>query len=74
MVAARDISFQVKQRGCVAIVGESGSGKTTIARAIAGLPPPSSGRVLLGGKELPPLARKRTVEQRRRRLSNLPAW
>jgi peptide/nickel transport system ATP-binding protein len=66
VVAARDISFQVKQRGCVAIVGESGSGKTTIARAIAGLHPPSSGRVLLGGKELPPLARKRTVEQRRR--------
>jgi peptide/nickel transport system ATP-binding protein len=66
VVAARDISFQVKQRGCVAIVGESGSGKTTIARAIAGLHAPSSGRVLLGGKELPPLARKRTVEQRRR--------
>jgi peptide/nickel transport system ATP-binding protein len=66
VVAADDISFEVGQRGCVAIVGESGSGKTTIARAIAGLHVPSSGRVLLGGQELPGLARKRTVEQRRR--------
>jgi peptide/nickel transport system ATP-binding protein len=66
VVAASDVSFGVAERGCVAIVGESGSGKTTIARAIVGLHAPSSGRVLLGGEELPPLARRRSVEQRRR--------
>ncbi len=65
VVAADDVSFTVGERGCVAIVGESGSGKTTIARAIAGLHARSAGRILLGGEELAPLARKRTVKQRR---------
>ena len=65
VVAADDVSFTVGQRGCVAIVGESGSGKTTIARAIAGLHARSAGRILLGGEELAPLARKRTLKQRR---------
>jgi oligopeptide/dipeptide ABC transporter ATP-binding protein len=66
VVAAEDISFQVNSHGCVALVGESGSGKTTIARAIAGLHPPSHGRIILDGEVLPPLARKRSVNQRRR--------
>jgi peptide/nickel transport system ATP-binding protein len=66
VVAAEDISFQVDSHGCVALVGESGSGKTTIARAIAGLHPPSHGQIVLDGDTLQPLARKRSVEQRRR--------
>jgi peptide/nickel transport system ATP-binding protein len=66
VVAAQDISFGVQPHGCVALVGESGSGKTTIARAIAGLHPPSHGQIVLDGKALQPLARKRTVEDRRR--------
>lgn len=66
VVAAQDISFGVQPRGCVALVGESGSGKTTIARAIAGLHPPSHGQIVLDGKVLAPLARKRTVQDRRR--------
>jgi peptide/nickel transport system ATP-binding protein len=66
VVAAQDISFNLAPRECVAIVGESGSGKTTIARAIAGLHPVSSGRVLLDGERLPDSAHKRTLEQRRR--------
>jgi peptide/nickel transport system ATP-binding protein len=66
VVAAQDISFGVQPHGCVALVGESGSGKTTIARAIAGLHPPSHGQIALDGKVLQPLARKRTVEDRRR--------
>ncbi|HLY48660.1 MAG TPA: ABC transporter ATP-binding protein [Solirubrobacteraceae bacterium] len=66
VTAAKDVSFQVESHGCVALVGESGSGKTTIARAIAGLHAPSRGQILLDGERLEPLARKRTVKQRRR--------
>jgi peptide/nickel transport system ATP-binding protein len=66
VVAAEDISFEVGSHGCVALVGESGSGKTTIARAIAGLHPPSHGRIVLDGEVLQPLARKRSLKQRRR--------
>jgi ABC-type glutathione transport system ATPase component len=65
VVAAEDVSFDVRAGECVALVGESGSGKTTIARVIAGLHAPSAGRVLLNGVPLAPLAKRRTREQRR---------
>jgi peptide/nickel transport system ATP-binding protein len=65
-VVVDDVSFELAKRSCLAIVGESGSGKTTIARVIAGLHAPSAGRVLLAGEQLAALARKRSVEQRRR--------
>lgn len=35
--AVRDLSFRIRQGGCVAIVGESGSGKSVTARAILGI-------------------------------------
>jgi peptide/nickel transport system ATP-binding protein len=66
VVAAEDISFQIRRGACVALVGESGSGKTTIARTIAGLHPIAGGRVELGGKQLPANARHRSREDRRR--------
>jgi len=36
----------------LSIVGESGSGKTTVARALLGLNPPTSGNVLYRGKDI----------------------
>jgi peptide/nickel transport system ATP-binding protein len=66
VIAARDISFTVMRGHCVALVGESGSGKTTIARAIAGLHPVAAGRLILDGKPVPSLIRRRTVDERRR--------
>jgi peptide/nickel transport system ATP-binding protein len=59
-------SFAVERGRCVALVGESGSGKSTIARCIAGLHVPSSGRVLFEGAELAGHARARPLEVRRR--------
>ncbi len=66
VVAADDISFEVRVGECVALVGESGSGKTTIARAIAGLHPPASGRMLLHDEDLAGMARGRSHELHRR--------
>jgi peptide/nickel transport system ATP-binding protein len=66
VVAADDVSFTVERGACVALVGESGSGKTTIGRVIAGLHPGAAGKMTLGGELLSFVARKRTVEQRRR--------
>jgi ABC-type glutathione transport system ATPase component len=65
VVAARDVSFAVGVGECVALVGESGSGKTTIARVVAGLHRPAAGDVLLNGKRLAPLAKRRTRDERR---------
>jgi NitT/TauT family transport system ATP-binding protein len=48
-VAIADISFQVADGELVTIVGPSGCGKSTLLRCLAGLLPPTSGRVVLDG-------------------------
>ena len=53
-----DIDLKVRRARTVALVGESGSGKSTLARVITGLLPPLEGKVLYGGKELPPDERR----------------
>ena len=47
-VAVKDVSFSVDEGDYVCIVGENGSGKSTLLKAILGLEPISSGKVILG--------------------------
>ena len=47
-----NIDFSIKKGEKVAIMGPSGTGKTTILRLICGLLSPSSGKVLINGKEI----------------------
>ena len=60
------VSLSLASHECLALVGESGSGKTTVARAVAGLHRNWTGTIALGGRELPPSARQRSKEARRR--------
>lgn len=48
--AVRDISFAVGQGQLVALVGPSGCGKSTLLRIVAGLRPPTVGRVAVAGQ------------------------
>lgn len=50
--AIKDLSFEIKQGEFVSIVGPSGCGKTTILSLIAGLYQPTSGEILLEGKNI----------------------
>jgi peptide/nickel transport system ATP-binding protein len=60
------IDLDVRRRECLALVGESGSGKTTLARCASGLHSEYTGQVRLVDDPLPPAARKRSREARRR--------
>src|SRR5262245_21066397 len=51
------VSLTIRYGETVGLVGESGSGKTTLGRMIAGLERPTSGRVLLEGRDLLTLTR-----------------
>ncbi|WP_018234628.1 ABC transporter ATP-binding protein [Ensifer sp. BR816] len=61
-----DVSMHLPKGQTLAIVGESGSGKSTLARVITGLLPPSEGRIVFDGKELPKALKGRSNEELRR--------
>jgi peptide/nickel transport system ATP-binding protein len=65
-LALRDVGCALEKGRNLGVIGESGSGKSTLARAIAGLLPPSSGSILLGGKVLAGDARQRSKDELRR--------
>ncbi|MHB1005982.1 MAG: ABC transporter ATP-binding protein [Chloroflexota bacterium] len=50
--ALQDVSFAVAPGEFLCLVGRSGCGKSTLLELIAGLQRPSSGRVLIGGREV----------------------
>jgi len=52
MMALEDVSIEVKPAEFLCIIGPSGCGKTTLLRMVAGLDHPSSGEIILDGKEV----------------------
>ncbi|EAX46835.1 ABC transporter related [Thermosinus carboxydivorans Nor1] len=52
VTALSNTSFAVRPNEFITILGPSGCGKSTILKIIAGLEEPSSGRVLLDGREI----------------------
>lgn len=60
------VSLTLARGEILGLVGESGSGKSTILRAIAGLWPPSAGRIMLDGANLSAHVNKRDRSALRR--------
>ena len=50
--AIRDVSMTIREGEFLALIGHTGSGKSTLAQHINGLLKPTSGRVLLDGKDI----------------------
>ena len=75
------ISLTVARGECVCLLGRNGVGKTTTMRAIMGLTPPSSGRIVFDGTDitgLPPHRIARLglgfVPENRRIFAELTVW
>jgi len=52
MKALESINLEVKENEFLCFIGPSGCGKTTLLRMVAGLDYPSSGKIILDGKEI----------------------
>lgn len=68
VTALRNVSFSVERGEYVAIMGESGSGKTTLLNILAALDKPTSGSVLLDGKDITQIPENQMAEFRRDNL------
>ncbi|GAB3742687.1 ATP-binding cassette domain-containing protein [Amycolatopsis oliviviridis] len=60
-----DVDLELAAGSRTALTGVSGAGKTTLARALAGLTPPSAGTIEVDGVRLPRQARRRERAQLR---------
>ncbi len=52
VIPVKDISLEVHDGEFLTLLGPSGCGKSTLLRLIAGLEPPSKGKVIIGGKNV----------------------
>lgn len=69
--AVNKASFTVQKGEFVALVGQSGSGKTTLLNMIGCIDRPTSGRVLLEGKDLTAMEDETLARVRRRRIGHV---
>lgn len=65
--AIRNVSFEIKRGEVVGFLGPNGAGKTTLMRLITGFFPPTSGTILIDGRNL-----FRSSADLRRKIGYLP--
>ena len=68
VLALSNVSFTVQKGEYVAIMGESGSGKTTLLNILAALDKPTSGDVILNGRNITSIKEKEIAAFRRDNL------
>ncbi len=62
------VSLKVEKGEFLAIVGRSGSGKSTLLHMLGGLDTPTSGRVMVGGKDISAMSPDELTIFRRRKI------
>ena len=62
LAAARDIDFRLEAGARHALIGPNGAGKTTFVNLLTGLIPPTSGQVLLKGRDITGVAQAARVK------------
>jgi ABC-type lipoprotein export system ATPase subunit len=65
VVALQGLELHVERGEMIAIVGRSGSGKTTLMNVLAGVEPPTAGRVVVAGIDLTQLGERARDAYRR---------
>lgn len=66
--ALKNVTLSVAQGDMVAVIGASGSGKSTLLHLIAGLTPPTTGRVEVSGQNLANLSDRQLTVFRRQHI------
>ncbi len=66
--ALTDVNFSVEEGEYIAIMGESGSGKTTLLNILASLDKPTSGNVILNGKNISKIGESAMANFRRKNI------
>lgn len=64
--AAQGVSISLMKGRTLGIVGESGSGKSTVARCIMRLIDPTSGSIMIGGRDIATLSQKELKPHRKK--------
>jgi iron complex transport system ATP-binding protein len=64
----RDITFSVDKGECIGIIGPNGSGKSTLLKALSKILKPSSGKVVICGRDL----ERYTVKELARHMAVVP--
>ena len=62
------VNLDIKEGEFLAIVGTSGSGKSTLLHMLGGLDNPTSGKILIDGKDISNLSRDELTIYRRRKI------
>jgi len=65
VVALQGLNLEVAPGEVIGVVGRSGSGKTTLMNILAGMEPPSAGRVSVAGQDLARMTEREREQYRR---------
>jgi len=66
--ALKDVTLTIQRGEFVAVMGASGSGKSTLLHVMAGLMPPTSGSVHVGGENIAEMSDSRKTKFRRKNI------